>query len=86
MARTPGSRLQEELLRLLRPHSERLDQQPSERARPGLAEIGRTHAGRPPAEIVAAMEEVIRSSGGTPDRAALEEFAAEIAAGENPFD
>jgi hypothetical protein len=48
--------------------------------------VGRTHAGRPPAEIVAALEEVIRSCGGTPDRAALEEFAGEIAAGENPFD
>jgi hypothetical protein len=86
MAHRPGSRLQEELLRLLRPHSHRLDQQLSERARPGLAEVGRTHAGRPPAEIVAALEEVIRSFGGTPDRAALEEFAAEIATGENPFD
>jgi hypothetical protein len=86
MAHRPGSRLQEELLRLLRPHSRRLDQQLSERARPGLAEVGRTHAGRPPAEIVAALAEVIRSLGGTPDDAALEEFAREIAAGENPFD
>jgi hypothetical protein len=86
MARTPGSRLQEELLRLLRPHSRRLDQQLSERVRPALAEVGRTSAGRPPEEIVAALEEVIRSAGGTPDRAALEEFARDIAAGENPFD
>jgi hypothetical protein len=86
MARTPGSRLQEELLRLLRPRSRRLDQQLSERVRPALAEVGRTSAGRPPAEIVAALEEVIRAAGGTPDRAALEEFARDIAAGENPFD
>ncbi len=86
MARRPGSRLQEELLRLLRPHNPRLDQQLSERVRPGLAAVGRTHAGRPPAEIVAALEAVIRSFGGRPDRAALEEFAAQISAGENPFD
>ena len=82
----PGARLQQELLRLLRPPNPRLRQQLSERVRPGLAEVGRTHAGRPPAEIVIALEEVILSFGGTPSRAALAEFATSIAAGENPFD
>jgi hypothetical protein len=82
----PGSHLQRELLRLLRPADPRLAKQPSERARPGLAEVGRTHAGRPPAEIVEALEAVVRSVGADPDRAALEEFAAQIAAGQNPFD
>jgi hypothetical protein len=68
------------------PPSRRRAQQLSERVRPGLAAVGRTHAGRPPAEIVAALEEVILDFGGTPDRAALEEFAQEISAGENPFE
>jgi hypothetical protein len=86
MPRRPGSRLQEELLRLLMPPSRRRAQQLSERVRPGLAEVGRTHAGRPPAEIVPALEAVIVSFGGTPDRSALEEFAEEISAGENPFE
>jgi hypothetical protein len=85
MPRRAASHLQEELLRLLRPPNRRLDQQLSERVRPGLAEVGRTHAGCPPAEIVVELEEVIRSFGGRPDTAALAEFAEQISAGENPF-
>ena len=82
----PGAHLQRELLRLLRPLDRRRARLPSERAQPGLAEVGRTHAGRAPDEIVAALEAVVRSVGAEPDRAALEEFAAQIAAGENPFE
>jgi hypothetical protein len=81
----PGAGLQQELLRLLRPPNPRLAQQLSERVRPGLAEVGRTHAGRPAAEVLPALEDVVRSYGGTPDRTALAEFAEDIAAGENPF-
>ena len=80
------SPLQRELLRLLRPPSPRLAEQVSERVRPRLAEVGRTHAGRPPAQIVAVLEAVVRSAGAQPDMTALAEFAEEIAAGRNPFD
>jgi hypothetical protein len=86
MAHRPGSRLQEELLRMLRPRDPRREEQLSERVRPGLAEVGRTYVGRPPEEIVAALEAVIRVHGGTADRVALAEFAQQIAEGENPFD
>jgi hypothetical protein len=81
----PRSELQRELLRLLRPRSARLARQPSERVRPGLAEVGRTHAGRPAAEILPVLEDVVRSAGVEPDRAALTEFAEAIERGENPF-
>ena len=81
----PESELQRELLRLLRPPSPRLAQQAGERARPGLAEVGRTFAGRPAAEVLAALEEVVRAAGAEPDRAALTEFAEAIEGGGNPF-
>jgi hypothetical protein len=81
----PGSPLQRELLRLLRPPVPRLTHQASERARPGLAEVGRTYATRPAAEVLAALEEVVRAAGAEPDRVALTEFAEAIEGGENPF-
>lgn len=80
------SNLQRELLGLLRRDDPRLAQQVSERIRPQLAEVGRTHAGRAAPEIVATLEAVIRSAGAQPDHAALEEFAEEISQGRNPFD
>ncbi len=80
------SNLQEELLRMLRPADPRLERQLSEQVRPRLREVGRSHAGRPAAESVAALEEVVRSAGARPDRTALREFAEEISRGENPFD
>jgi hypothetical protein len=84
--RTPRpSPLQTELLRFLRPPVPRLARQVSERAAPGLAEIGRSHAGRPAAEVTVALEAAVRSVGGEPDMAALTEFAEQIEAGENPF-
>src|SRR4051812_13392324 len=43
----PSSALQQELLRLLRPADRRLQEQPSERIRPRLAQIGDEYAGRP---------------------------------------
>ena len=49
MPRRPGSHLQEELLRLLRPRSRRLEQQLSERVRPALAACATTLAGKPAA-------------------------------------
>lgn len=79
----PG--LQEGLLDLLRPPSPRLAAQLSERLRPRLAEVGRDRAGRPAAEVRAALEDVVRSAGGAPDLDALSEFAEQIEAGENPF-
>lgn len=81
----PQSPLQTELLRFLRPPVPRLAQQVSEQAAPGLAEVGRTHAGRPAADVTAALAEAVRSVGGEPDMAALTEFAEQIEAGENPF-
>jgi hypothetical protein len=79
------SGLQEGLLDLLRPPSPRLAAQLSEQVRPRLAEVGREHAGRPAAEVRAALEDVVRSAGGTPDLDALTEFAEQIETGENPF-
>jgi hypothetical protein len=82
-----GSRngLQEELLRLLRPPVPRRAELLSERVAPTLAGIGDSMAGRPADEVLAALDAAVRDAGGTPDRAALREFAAEIEAGENPF-
>jgi hypothetical protein len=82
---TPESELQRELLRLLRPRAPRLARQASERVRPGLAEVGRAYAGRPAAEVLPALEDVVLSAGAEPDRAALTEFAEAIERGENPF-
>jgi hypothetical protein len=79
------SPLQQELLRFLRPPVPRLTENLSERARPRLAEVGRSHATRPAAEILVALEDAVRSVGGEPDRVALAEFAEQIEAGENPF-
>ena len=81
----PESPIQRELLRLLRPPEPRRRLQAAERVRPGLAEVGRTHAGRPAAEVLAALEEVVRGAGAEPDRKALTEFAEAIENGENPF-
>ena len=88
MARRPSSphTLQQELLRLLRPPHRRLQQQPSERIRPRLAEIGAGYAGCPAAEILPLLEEAVRSVSARPDMEALREFADEISRGENPFD
>jgi hypothetical protein len=83
---TAGNHLQQELLRLLRPHSRRLGEQLSERVRPRLAEIGRTHAGRPAPAVVSALADAVRAEGGEPDMAALAEFAEDISAGRNPFE
>jgi hypothetical protein len=82
----PSSALQRELLRLLRPAYRRLQEQPSERIRPRLAEIADEYAGRPVAETLPALEEAVRSVGARPDMTALREFAEEISRGENPFD
>ena len=81
-----NSHLQRELLNLLRPYSPRLEQQVSEQVRPRLAEVGRSQAGRPEAQVVAALEAVVRSAGAQPDMTALHEFAEQIAAGDNPFE
>jgi hypothetical protein len=81
----PQSPLQRELLRLLRPPMPQLARQVSEQAAPKLAEVGRSHAGRPAAEVLPALEEAVRLVGGEPDLAALAEFAEQIEAGENPF-
>jgi hypothetical protein len=77
--------LQEELLRLLRPPAPRREAPLSERIAPLLAEVARIHAGRPAAEVVVALEQVVTAAGATPDRRALDEFAREIEAGGNPF-
>jgi hypothetical protein len=79
------SAMQRELLSYLRPPVPQLARQVSELARPGLVEVGRSHAGRPAAEVLVALEYEVRSVGGEPDRAALTEFAELIEAGENPF-
>jgi hypothetical protein len=86
MAEGPRSGLTRELLRLLQPPTPRRAGLLSERIAPALAEVGRTHAGRPAEEVVDALAAVVTTAGGTPDRAALRKFAAQIEAGQNPFD
>lgn len=85
MAGKPRSNLQKELLGMLMPHVPRRAGLLSERVAPALAEVGRVYAGRPAEEVFPAMEQVVLSAGGTPDRAALREFAEQIEAGTNPF-
>jgi hypothetical protein len=58
----------------------------SERVAPTLAGIGEAMAGRPADEVLAALDAAVRQAGATPDRTALREFAAQIEAGENPFE
>jgi hypothetical protein len=85
VADKPRSNLQRELLGMLMPHLRRRAGLLSERVAPALAEVGRTHAGRPAEEVFPALEQVVLAAGGTPDRAALREFAEQIEAGTNPF-
>jgi len=85
MAERARGGLQQELLRLLRPPSPRRDRLLSERIAPALAGVADALAGRPAEESFAALEAVVTAAGGTPDRRALREFAAEIEAGRNPF-
>ena len=85
MAHRPRAGLQDELLRLLQPPVRRRADLLSERIAPTLAGIGDSMAGRPADEVHAALDAAIREAGGTPDTAALREFAAQIEAGENPF-
>ena len=85
MARRPREGLQSELLHLLQPLVRRRAELLSERIAPTLADIGDDMAGRPADEVLAALDAAIRIAGGTPDTAALREFAAGIEAGENPF-
>ena len=79
----PG--LQEELLRYLQPPVPRRGELVSERVAPTLADIGDAMAGRGADEVLAALDAAIREAGGTPDAAALREFAVRIEGGENPF-
>jgi hypothetical protein len=53
--------------------------------RPALAEIARTSAGRPAAEVLPALADAVRAVGAEPDLAALAEFAEQVEQGENPF-
>jgi hypothetical protein len=77
--------MQEELLRFLQPPIPQRAELVSERVAPALADIGDAMAGRGAEEVLAALDAAIREAGGTPDTAALREFAAQIEAGENPF-
>ncbi|MCU1605078.1 MAG: hypothetical protein JWP46_1543 [Modestobacter sp.] len=86
MSEVPRSGMQRELLRLLQPPAPRRARLLSERIAPALAEVGRTHRGRPADEVFAALAEVVTAAGGTPDQTALREFAGQIEAGQNPFD
>ena len=79
----PG--LQEEMLRYLQPPVPRRGELVSERVAPTLADIGDAMAGRGADEVLAALDAAIREAGGTPDPAALREFAVRIEGGENPF-
>ena len=85
MARRSREGLQSELLHLLQPPVRRRAELLSERVAPALADIGDAMAGRPADEVLAALDAAIRNAGGTPDAAALREFAARIETGENPF-
>jgi len=85
MARRSRSGLQEELLRFLQPPVPGRAGLVSERVAPTLADIGDAMAGRPADEVLAALDTAVRDAGGTADRTALREYAAQIEAGENPF-
>jgi hypothetical protein len=85
MARRSRSGLQEELLRFLQPPVPGRAELVSERVAPTLADIGDDMAGRPADEVLAALDAAVRDAGGTPDRTALQEYAAQIEAGGNPF-
>jgi hypothetical protein len=85
MVRRSRSALQEELLRLLQPPVPQRAGLLSERVAPVLAEIASRLAGRPVDEVVVALESAICDAGGAPDLRALEEFAEQIQAGDNPF-
>ena len=85
MTHRPRAGLQDELLRLLQPPVRRRAELLSERIAPSLAGIGDSMAGRPADEVFTALEAAVRDAGGTPDAAALREFAAQVEAGENPF-
>ena len=85
MARRPRAGLQDELLRLLQPLVRRRAELLSERIAPTLAGIGDNMAGQPADEVFTALDAAVRDAGGTPDAAALREFAAQVEAGENPF-
>jgi len=74
----PSSALQQELLRLLRPAYRRLQEQPSERIRPRLAEIGSEYAGRSAAEILPVLEEAVRSVGARPVTTELPQLPEQI--------
>lgn len=78
-------RVQEELLRLLQPPVRRREDLLSERIAPALADVGRRYAGHPAGEVLAVLEQTVTAAGATPDRRALEQFARDIEAGENPF-
>jgi len=86
MSEVPGSGLQRDLLRLLRPPNPRRTRLLSEQIAPALAEVGRTHRGRPAEEVYTALAEVVTAAGATPDEGALREFAGRIEAGQNPFE
>ena len=85
MTRRARPGLQEELLHFLQPPVPRRRELVSERVAPTLADLGDAMAGRSSDEVLAALDAAIREAGGTPDPAALREFAAQIEAGENPF-
>ncbi|MCW2534745.1 MAG: hypothetical protein JWQ26_444 [Modestobacter sp.] len=86
MSGIPRSGITRELLRLLQPPTPRRARLLSERIAPALAEVGRTHRGRPVDEVFTALAEVVTAAGGTPDATALREFADQVEAGQNPFD
>ena len=85
MTRRARPGLQEELLHFLQPPVPRRRELVSERVAPTLADLGDAMAGRSADKVLAALDAAIREAGGTPDVAALHEFAAQIEAGENPF-
>ncbi len=85
MARSSRHGLQDELLRWLQPPVRRRGELVSEQVAPTLAGIADRMAGRPADEVLAALDAAVRDAGATPDRAALQQFAAEIQAGDNPF-
>jgi hypothetical protein len=86
VSQAPRPGLTRELLRLLQPPVRRRAQLLSERIAPALAEVGRTHRGRPAEEVFHALSDVVTAAGGTPDPTALREFAGQIEAGQNPFE
>ena len=74
----PSSDFEKQLLAAAQPQIKRIQDQVNSKLRRKLSSIERTHAGRPKAEVLAALESAVRSVGARPDRQQLAKLAERI--------